>query len=107
MPDEPAKQGEMVRLRQDIRSELYQPTKRFIGLRWTAELAAKARLLYPYQLVAGPHQRVGGHVVGLDGAHGDQHVVGSRSVVEGGDPLPQLGDRAAILANRHVADSQR
>lgn len=33
-------------------------TKRFIGQRWTPELAAKARLLYPYTLVAGPTEDV-------------------------------------------------
>ncbi len=29
-------------------------TKRFIGQRWTPEIAARSRLLYPYTLVAGP-----------------------------------------------------
>jgi molecular chaperone DnaK len=33
-------------------------TKRFIGQRWTPELAAKSRLLYPYTLVAGPGEDV-------------------------------------------------
>ena len=33
-------------------------TKRFIGQRWTPELAARSRLLYPYTLVAGPAQDV-------------------------------------------------
>lgn len=33
-------------------------TKRFIGQRWTPELAAKSRALYPYTLVAGPGEDV-------------------------------------------------
>lgn len=33
-------------------------TKRFIGQRWTPELAARSRLLYPYTLVAGPGEDV-------------------------------------------------
>ena len=51
--------GEEARLLMETRPEaVAHATKRFIGQRWTPELAAKARLLYPYQLVAGPNEDV-------------------------------------------------
>jgi len=51
--------GEEARLLMETRPEaVAHATKRFLGQRWTAELAAKARLLYPYQLVAGPNDDV-------------------------------------------------
>lgn len=51
--------GEEARLLMETRPEaVAHATKRFIGQRWTPELASKARLLYPYQLVAGPNEDV-------------------------------------------------
>lgn len=51
--------GEEARLLLETRPELVATaTKRFIGQRWTAELAAKARQHYPYSLVAGPAEDV-------------------------------------------------
>lgn len=51
--------GEEARLLMETTPEaVAHATKRFIGQRWTPELAARARLLYPYQLVAGPHDDV-------------------------------------------------
>jgi molecular chaperone DnaK len=51
--------GEEARLLMETRPEAVgHATKRFIGQRWTPELAAKARLLYPYQLVSGPNEDV-------------------------------------------------
>ncbi len=60
--------GDEARLLAETSPELVaQATKRFIGQRWTAELAAKARVLYPYALVAGPTEdvriKLGGHTL--------------------------------------------
>ncbi|PZR07904.1 MAG: molecular chaperone DnaK [Archangium gephyra] len=51
--------GDEARLLGELSPErVASATKRFIGQRWTPELAAKARLLYPYSLVAGPTEDV-------------------------------------------------
>lgn len=51
--------GEEARLLSQVSPELVaSATKRFIGQRWTPELAARSRLLYPYTLVAGPGEDV-------------------------------------------------
>jgi molecular chaperone DnaK len=51
--------GEEARLLSQISPEaVASATKRFIGQRWTPELAARSRLLYPYTLVAGPGEDV-------------------------------------------------
>ncbi|MFT3713542.1 MAG: Hsp70 family protein [Archangium sp.] len=51
--------GEEARLLLETKPEFVATaTKRFIGQRWTAELAAKARQHYPYSLVAGPQEDV-------------------------------------------------
>ncbi|MFZ5441619.1 MAG: Hsp70 family protein [Myxococcota bacterium] len=51
--------GEEARLLMQESPELVaSATKRFIGQRWTPELAQKSRLLYPYTLVAGPSEDV-------------------------------------------------
>ena len=51
--------GEEARLLSRLSPDMVaSATKRFIGQRWTRELAAKSRLLYPYTLVAGPTEDV-------------------------------------------------
>ncbi len=51
--------GEEARLLSQISPDMVaSATKRFIGQRWTPELAARSRLLYPYTLVAGPGEDV-------------------------------------------------
>jgi|APLak6261679142_1056127.scaffolds.fasta_scaffold00077_7 molecular chaperone DnaK len=51
--------GEEARLLLETQPELVaSATKRFVGQRWTPELAAKARQHYPYTLVAGPQEDV-------------------------------------------------
>ena len=51
--------GEEARLLSQISPDaVASATKRFIGQRWTPELAARSRLLYPYTLVAGPGEDV-------------------------------------------------
>ncbi|MDP2274607.1 MAG: Hsp70 family protein [Archangium sp.] len=51
--------GEEARLLSQISPDMVaSATKRFIGQRWTPELAARSRLLYPYTLVAGSGEDV-------------------------------------------------
>src|SRR5262249_49835890 len=51
--------GEEARLlAESIPENVAWATKRFIGRRWTPELAAEARSHFPFTLVAGPHEDV-------------------------------------------------
>ncbi|MDP1821631.1 MAG: Hsp70 family protein [Archangium sp.] len=51
--------GEEARLLAETAPDMVaSATKRFIGQRWTPELAARSRQLYPYTLVAGPTEDV-------------------------------------------------
>ncbi len=67
--------GEEARLLAETTPELVaSATKRFIGQRWTPELAARSRQLYPYTLVSGPTEdvrvRLGGHTMPISQVSG-------------------------------------
>ena len=101
--------GDEARLLAETSPELVaSATKRFIGQRWTPELAAKSRQLYPYTLVAGPQEdvriKLGGHTMPISQISG---MLLSEMRADAEDLFGTEVTEAVITVPANFTDAQR
>ncbi len=101
--------GDEARLLAETSPELVaSATKRFIGQRWTPELAARSRQLYPYTLVAGPQEdvriKLGAHTMPISQISG---MLLSEMRADAEDHFASEVTEAVITVPANFTDAQR